>query len=693
MSPKILAVSLVLLITSQTLFSQEQPEAVTPEKLEEVILTATRTKRQLSSLPLPATLISQKTIKQSGSLRLQEILNEQTGIITIADESGFEGVQIQGISSDYILILIDGVPLVGRSAGNFDLSRLTVGNIKQIEVVKGPSSSLYGSEALGGVINIITEKPPSEQLDGDVTYRIGSNTTQDVQASIKQGFEKLRYALFANRNSSNGYDLTPENEGQTVNPFVNYTVNGRVYYDFSDKLSLFGSARLYDQEQEAGLTVDNVRYEGDTDEREYNTHLKLDQKFDSPLTTTYELYYTNYQARELLQDPISAGVLSDNDFNQKLWRPEVRGNYAFAKAGSLTTGIGVQYDQLDRTFFDETVRFNSQYIYAQYDTTPLDKLNVIAGLRYDNHSEYSDQLSPKIALRYEATDAIAIKGSVGYGFKAPDFRQLYFDFTNAAVGYTVLGYNVALSKLQELQDQDQILDVLISQDDLSQPLAAESSVGYNLGVTYKKGKWNGELNGFRNNFKNLIDTRIIARKQNGQNVFSYANFDKVFTTGFELNATYTFSKDLRLSAGYQLLYAYNNANREAVRDGQVFARDPETNQTVVIAAQDHFGLINRSRHNANAKLFYNIPSLDIAMNVRLLYRSKYAQFDTNGNNLIDRYDTSFVDGYLTTNVAASKTFYNDFTLQVGANNLFDYKDSNIPTLPGIQGYASLNYQF
>ena len=81
------------------------------------------------------------------------------------------------------------------------------------------------------------------------------------------------------------------------------------------------------------------------------------------------------------------------------------------------------------------------------------------------------------------------------------------------------------------------------------------------------------------------------------------------------------------------------------------------------------------------------------MNVRLLYRSKYAQFDTNGNNLIDRYDTSFVDGYLTTNVAASKTFYNDFTLQVGANNLFDYKDSNIPTLPGIQGYASLNYQF
>jgi outer membrane receptor for ferrienterochelin and colicins len=142
-------------------------------------------------LPLPVTLISKKKILQSGTVRLNEILNEQTGIITIADESGFEGVQIQGIASDYILILIDGVPLVGRSAGNFDLSRLTVGNIKQIEVVKGPSSSLYGSEALGGVINIITEKPTSEELNGHVSYRIGRFTQQDINLDLQQRYKKL----------------------------------------------------------------------------------------------------------------------------------------------------------------------------------------------------------------------------------------------------------------------------------------------------------------------------------------------------------------------------------------------------------------------------------------------------------------------------------------------------------------------
>ncbi|WOI21815.1 TonB-dependent receptor plug domain-containing protein [Nonlabens ulvanivorans] len=697
---KNLAFSVLLVFAFAKAYSQQQViDTTRTTELEAVVLTATRTARQLSSLPLPVTLVPKKQIIQSGTIRLNEILSEQTGIITIPDESGFEGVQIQGIASDYVLILIDGVPLVGRSAGNFDLSRLTVGNIKQIEVVKGPSSSLYGSEALGGVINIITEKPKGEILNGNISYRIGRFTQQDINIDIKQRIKKLRYALFANRFSSEGYDLNPDAAGQTVNPFENYTLNGRVFYDLTDKLELFSSVRFYDQTQESGFVVDETAFEGDTEEQEWNAHLRLNHKWNDKLNAEYEMYYTNYSASERLASPVSDEVLSDSDFDQRLLRPEVRFNYAFAKAktgwnkGTLTTGIGLQYDELDRTFFDNKVSFNSQYIYTQYDANVLERLNMIVGARFDNHSEYSNQLSPKLALRYKINDAIAVKGSVGYGFKAPDFRQLYFDFTNTAVGYTVLGYNVAVDKLAALQAQGQILDVVVSENELGNPLEAESSVGYNLGMTYNKGKWNTELNLFRNDFKNLIDTRIIARKTNGQNVFSYVNFDEIYTTGFEVNAGYKVNKNLRVNAGYQLLYAFDKANEKRVENGDVFARDLQTNQTVVVDRSDYFGLVNRSRHNANLKIFYDIPNLKINLNLRMLYRSKYAQFDTNGNGLIDTYDTSFIDGYVTTNVAASKTFYKDFNLQIGANNLLDYTDQNIPTLPGIQGYIRLNYNF
>ncbi|MBF4982997.1 TonB-dependent receptor [Nonlabens mediterrranea] len=663
------------------------------EKLEEIVLTATRTERQLSSLPLPVTLISKKKIIQSGTVRLNEILNEQTGIITVADESGFEGVQIQGITSDYILILIDGVPLVGRNAGNFDLSRLTVGNIKQIEVVKGPSSSLYGSEALGGVINIITEKPRSRQLKGDASYRIGSFAQQDINLNLNKKFDKLRVGLFANRFSSNGYDLTPDIDGQTVNPFANYTLNTRVFYDFNDRLSLFTSARYYDQSQDADFYLDDVLYKGDSKEKEWNAHARLDQQWGERFSTSYEFYYTNYKANELLQSIIDDEVLSDSDFDQTLLRPEIRANYKVSTHSTLTTGVGYQVEALDRTFFDERVQFDSQYIYAQYDVNLTEKWNVIAGARYDNHSEYSDQFSPKLATLYQLNESIALKGSVGYGFKAPDFRQLYFDFTNSSVGYTVLGYNVAVDKLNELQEQDQILDVVVPLSELNDPLEAESSIGYNLGATYKKGKWNAELNLFRNDFKNLIDTRIIARKTNGQNVFSYVNYDEIYTTGFELNTGYKWNKNIRLSAGYQLLYAFDKEQEQAVEDGRVFIRDAQTNQSVAIERSDYFGLVNRSRHNANFKIFYDLKKYQSNFNLRLLYRSKYGQFDTNGNGLIDSYDTSFIDGYLTANIAATKTFYNKFDLQIGANNLFNYTDNNIPTLPGIQGYFKINYQF
>nr|WP_297789616.1 TonB-dependent receptor [uncultured Allomuricauda sp.] len=704
MNFRTILVLILLSFCSRISFAQSEKQVLLDstyiQSLEEVVLTATRTERQLSSLPLPVTLVSKKRIAQSGTIRLNEILNEQTGIITVADESGFEGVQIQGIASDYILILIDGVPLLGRNAGNFDLSRLTVGNIKQIEVVKGPSSSLYGTEALGGVINIITEKPKTEDLTGNISYRIGTFSQQDINLDLKQRLGKFRYGLFANRFSSEGYDLNPDVEGQTVNPFENYTINGRFYYDFNDGLSLFASTRYYDQVQDAGLFVDGVQFEGDSKEKEWNAHTRLDHKWNDKLTTYYELYYTNYRANERLADPISDNVLSDSDFDQTLFRPEIRGSYVFgtsssgkADGGTLTAGIGFQFDELDRTFFDETVSFDSQYVYAQYDFNPTERLNVIAGARFDNHSEYDNQFSPKLAMRYKLTNAVALKGSVGYGFKAPDFRQLYFDFTNSAVGYTVLGYNVALNKLQQLEAQGQIADIVVSESDLNNPLEAESSVGYNLGLTFKEGKWNSELNFFRNDFKNLIDTRIIARKVNGQNVFSYVNFDEIFTTGFEINTVYKINDALSLSAGYQLLYAYDKTKQGQVDRGEVFARDPETNQTVLIEQSDYFGLVNRSRHNANFKIFYDIPSAHANINLRLLYRSKYALFDTNGNGLVDTYDTSFVDGFVTTNISASKTFYGDFNLQVGANNLLDYTDGNIPNLPGIQGYIKLNYNF
>ena len=177
------------------------------------MVTATRSERKLSNIAVPVTLIQQKTIRQSGSLRLNDILGEQTGLFIT--QSFGRGCKCRDYHADYTLILLDGEPLIGRMGGVLDLSRLTVGNIKKIEIVKGPSSSLYGSEALAGVINIITDRSNGRKLQADLRY--GRFNTIDASLNAATRVGKLSLGAFVNSNSSEGYSLLPNAVQKTVN--------------------------------------------------------------------------------------------------------------------------------------------------------------------------------------------------------------------------------------------------------------------------------------------------------------------------------------------------------------------------------------------------------------------------------------------------------------------------------------------
>jgi outer membrane receptor for ferrienterochelin and colicins len=638
-------------------FSQEEnryrTDTTKVNQLEEVVITATRTLRQLSSVPLAVTLISNKEIKKTGTTRLKNILQEQTGIVFVNDASGFEGVQMQGLNAAYTLVLIDGVPLIGRSSGTLDLKRITVNNIKQIEIVKGPSSSLYGSEAIGGVINIITNTLNSDLSKGNFQYYFKGGKRNELDLNSSYVYKKNKVGITAglNLNSSNGYDVSPNTLGKTADPYASFTGNIGLNYAFDSTLQLHFSNRYYQQNQKVFANNNFVK--------EYNSNTKIRHNFSDNVHLDYTFYTTTYKTESIFNG-------NKSYYNQTLIRPEIR---AIIKTGKneIIAGIGASFDALDRTFFEKNESFKTQYVFGQYDFKPTENLNLIVGARYDHHNKYKSAFSPKVSARYKLNDWLAIKSSVGFGFKAPDFRQLFFNFNNSAAGYVVYGVRT----MHELFGQNsQVID------QVAKDLNPENSIGYNLGFQLKPTnclKVNVSI--FRNDIKDLINTAVFNGVLPGVNpntrVFYYENRNKVYTQGVELDANLKLTDNVTISGGYQFLIAKDKDQEKLIKSGSIYYRKTPSSSSQKLLIEDYVGLANRSKHTANLKLFYQNYKHNFNANIRAVYRSKYALYDTNNSQqIIDIYD-NFVKGNVLVNASFSKSIHSIAEFQFGIDNVFN----------------------
>lgn len=659
---------------------------------DEIVVTATRTERKLSNVAVPVSIISQKKIQQSGSLRLNDILQEQPGIFLT---NGFgTGVQLQGLNPDYTLILIDGEPLVGRTAGILDINRITVGNIKKIEIVKGPSSSLYGSEALAGVINIITNKPNNNTLN--LSARYGSFNTTDINVGGSFNKKKFSYQGFANAYFTDGFSIRPSSVERAIAPIQRNTTQHNFGYKFSPKTSLSVNFRYNDEKIKNIIAVTNngvvTTSEGNEHNKDMNATLQLAHKFSNTLKNTFRLYATKFES--LQQLATSNGTPYTDYFKQQFGRIENQTDYVITKQLELNAGIGYAIETANSTRYDNS---NNQkdnrigFAFVQSEWKPTSSFTLIAGARYDNNELYAASFSPKIALRLKASDKLVFKASIGKGFKAPDFRQLYLNFTNAAAGgYSVLGTVEAQKIITQLDQIGQITSVENDYYRLGE-LQPEYSTGINIGANYTiNEQLDLNVNAFKNIINNLIDSRLVAYKTGGAQIFSYLNVKNAYTEGIETALTYKATKTLTLMGGYQLLLSADKDDLNNINNQKVYTRDAN-GYSRLMRKNEYIGLPNRSKHMANLNIQYEKNKAFI--NLRLNYRSKWAVNDKDGNGLYNSND-EFANGYVQVNTAAGKNLNNKMDIQVGCNNLFNYEDvNNLPNLPGRIFYTKLTYSF
>ena len=453
-----------------------------------------------------------------------------------------------------------------------------------------------------------------------------------------------------------------------------------------NKWSFFSSSRIYFENQDFKLD-ENSYGRNIINESSINSSINFQNNESHKLV--FENYYTNYKNDE--EFDLNQNLTEESFFDQSLFKSELRSIFKNDKKNTLTLGIGFYSESLKRNnFYKDKVAQNSINYFVQYEGFIFKNTNYVFGARYDQYDEYDSEFSPRFAIRTQINDNISSKISIGKGFKTPDFRQLYFNFSNSSSGYSVIGFNAAKEIISNLQNLGQIANLIITQDQFDGKLKPETSVSYNLGFNIKtNNNIVFDFNFFRKQIKNLIDYKIIATKTNGQNIFSYYNLNKVYTQGIEFNTGFNID-DINFRIGYQYLDAKDDDAKNQIDRGEVFARLTPLSPAFKINDKDYFGLFNRSKHNLNFKISH-VTNNNIEIYFKSKYRSRYGIADSNGNAILDIYD-DFVTSNLISDLSISKQFKN-YTLTVGSDNLFDYTDpENIPNYPGRVIYSKLNFK-
>ena len=659
---------------------------------DSVVVTATRTERKLSNLTVPVTIINAKTIQQNGSLRLTDILKEQTGLNLT---SGFgAGVQLQGLNPDYTIILVNGEPLVGRTAGVLDLNRIALGNIKKIEIVKGPSSSLYGSEAMAGVINIITDATMGAPLT--IGLRYGTYNTVDANLETKLTTKQLQYQGFYNSYSTDGYSIRPNSNSRVTTPIDRYSTTQQLKWDLSPKTNLLLNTRYTKDKIQNEIAVSNngitIYSIGKEDINDLNLSATLNHRFSKALKTSVRAYTTTYDA---VQNLLTINGLPYRDvLNHNFKRIENQIDWDVQKNLQAVIGFGAVWEGVKSSRYDsEKVRKQNeiQYAFTQWEWKPSEKLTLIGGVRFDQNTQFASAYSPKLSMLYKLNTQHQFRFSIGQGFKAPDFRQLFLDFTNAAAGsYSVFGSAQAQQVIAKLDALGQIGN-LFPNYYLLKALKPEYSNGLHFTWDWKINTQSSiSVQLFRNDIKNLIESQQVGTYISGAQIYSYLNIGRAFTTGFELEGQHKINTNWTLSGGYQFLKTGDKDQIAEIKSGTVYTKNSQ-GYSRLMKLNEYVGLPNTSKHKLQVKINYNSPK-GYYLNARAIYRSRWAVNNNNGNEVFDNGDV-FASGYVALNSAAGKTFKNGIGVQVGMDNITNYIDAaNLPNLPGRTFYISIKYQ-
>jgi outer membrane receptor for ferrienterochelin and colicins len=621
---------------------------------ETTVFSGSRQDELRESLNTKVEVVTRTEIRDTGYETVGEVLKEIPGIITrrgsdTGTSSGAAGEQIQGIGSRQSLVLLDGFPVIGArgiKSGTINLDRQSTARIEQIEVVKGAASALYGSDAIGGVVNLIT-RDSKRPLEGTISVSGGNFGIFDPRADL--GFKKNKFSGFLSveRYKNNGFDLTPTTFDTTGAGFHTYNLFNKLRYDFTPKFYISTLADVRTGNYKSRSLGERGFQSEDTDEKAQSYGLTANWNFTSRGLAQFRGYFSRFD--EITEQRLINGTrVPDENLFERFGLVDGTVSYVWGERQLIQFGgewRTNRYRGINRLRNDTGERADTRVLWGQDKISLNNRLTLTVGLRFDDHSIFGSAYSPKIGLNFRVHDRINLRASWGRGFRAPDLGQLYYRFFNPTNLYQVIG---------------------------NPNLRPEHSGSWQVGAEYasRLKHYRFSVNFFRNDVVNLIEAKnygfvvstaqvnaIFAslglnpaefRPSLNRLLFIYTNLSNVFTQGAE------FDGDIKLPKGFALSGAYTYLD----------ARDKTTGAY----------LSERTKHQGLIKLAYDNPEIGFRGNIRTSYFSGYKTSSLTNRGI--RQDVTLGD-YETVDVYAAKSLTNGFEVFGTVENLFNVKDRNV----------------
>jgi outer membrane receptor for ferrienterochelin and colicins len=430
-------------------------------------------------------------------------------------------VTLQGMDAKYVLFLIDGERIAGEVDGDIDYSMLNLENIDRIEVIKGASSSLYGSNAIGGVINIITKKI-NEPFDAKFYSRYSKYNELYSGGSIafKKGIIGSRTSI--NYNRTDGYDITPESPHDwTQTPYKSYQISQKFEIIPSSKLTFIPYFTYY-QFERGNISARPV-HDLYTD---LSGGLK-GQYYFGKSSIDFSYYRDRYNTYTILEQLNNKRDTASFDFIQTF---RTQGNFHLSPGNNLIAGMEFNTERLFTTRAEGGVKNALEAVlYLQEDIRIGEKLDLIAGIRTGSHSNYGFNAAPKISVMFKQ-GFLNLRASAGTGFRSPDLKQLYFYFDHFGE-FFVIG---------------------------NTQLKPESSKYISGSLEFSRPWNNTSVTVYRNVLSDMITERIISLPDAVETTYQYENVASASVNGIDLLSKQKVFKGVWLSAGYSYVHAVDN---------------------------------------------------------------------------------------------------------------------------------------